>query len=102
MAPRQAAKRRELLKKYRENPIKSSYVSSRDTFKVKVFRASELRRSHKLIMAPGPVQQLNLIQRFFKRVRDVLYDPNSEKMVAFRIRLEYNLSRRQVEEHYEL
>jgi len=94
----QALKRSSLLKKYREEPIRSTLLKSGESIKGLIFKASDLRRDHKLLIPHSNRASRSWFFRFLQIARDRLYNPDSELMRNFRVRLDYNLTLRTLEE----
>lgn len=92
---RQVQKRGIILNKYREESLKTTLLKSGDSIKNLTVRSSEFKRALKRVKL---TLSENIFERFLTRAREILYDPNSETMQRVRIRLEYNLALRTVEE----
>lgn len=99
---RQASKRGKILSKYREESIRTSVLKSGDSIKGLLFKASDLHRGHRLLMAKKKEAPKNWFVRFLDKARSRLYSPDSEIMTRLKVRFEYNLALRPVEELYEL
>lgn len=98
---RQAIKRSQILSKYREESIKSTVLKSGDSVKGLLFKASDIRRDHKLLIASVPKSQKNWFLRFLDRVKDTYSNTETELMLKLKINLAYNLAMRPVEVNYE-